>query len=286
MAKRISQLTALVSPNIAQDDKIPIVDTSAGQTKYVTVKDLVSIPDYGWSAAGETWTYSAWDSTNRLATITVPTDATTKYSVGMYVRFSQSTGGVKYGRITSVAATTLIVYVGSAYTLNNEAISGSVYSSGNQPYGLPQSVRQNEVSADMLATNAIKLGYAQITGSVSTTSATYVQATGLSVTFTVPSGGRTVKSTVYARNINNAAGRNNNLALWDGVVASGTQLQEAFGLNQTAGTQFGETVCLVHVSTPASGSKTYNVGIHSDGTGTMSIDCAATAPAFLLIETI
>jgi len=140
MAKKISQLGQLLRTAIASGDKIPILDESAGQTKYVTVGDLVGIPDIGWTAAGEAWAYNAWDSTLKRGTLTVPTDATTKYSPGMYVKFTQSTGGTKFGRIISVTSTTMVIYLGSQ-TLNNEAITLPFYSGESQPIGLPTYIR-------------------------------------------------------------------------------------------------------------------------------------------------
>lgn len=136
MAKRITQLSELTTA--AQDDYIVIVDTSTGTTKKITVKNLTGLPDFGWVATGESWSYSSYSSATKLAVITVPTDATVKYSVGMFVRFSQSTGGTKYGELQAVTSTSLTVYM-STYTLNNEAISSPVYSSERQPFGLPES---------------------------------------------------------------------------------------------------------------------------------------------------
>lgn len=89
----------------------------------------------GWLSAAETWTYASFAST--VGTITVPSDATTKYSAGMKIRISQSTGGTKYGIITKVASTLLTVYFGTDYTLNNEAISSPCYSVQKSPYGFP-----------------------------------------------------------------------------------------------------------------------------------------------------
>jgi hypothetical protein len=140
MAKRISQLTQITRAQLAVGDLVPVVDISAGQTKYCTLSDLTGLPDTTWTATGETWTYSAWDSALKRATITVPTDATTKYTPGMYVRFSQSTGGTKYGRIVSVTATTLVVYMGSQ-TFNNETVTAPVYSVHGTPYGLPANIK-------------------------------------------------------------------------------------------------------------------------------------------------
>ena len=136
MGKRTSQLTQLTAAQVAQGDFLPIVDVSAGQTKYVTVKDLTGAPDFGWAATGESWAYSSFNTTTRVGVITVPTDATTKYNAEMWVRFTQTTGGTKYGKILSVTATTLTVYFGSSYTLNNEAITSPVYSPLAVPVGL------------------------------------------------------------------------------------------------------------------------------------------------------
>jgi len=136
MAKRNSQLTELLI--VAQDDYLTIVDTSAGQSKRVSVKNLTGLPDVGWIATGEAWSYSSYNSTLHTGVITVPSDATTKYSKSMLVRFSQTTGGTKYGRITAVTSTTLTVQFPNGVTFNNEALTSPVYSPLSQPYGAPQ----------------------------------------------------------------------------------------------------------------------------------------------------
>src|SRR5215217_2348999 len=64
------------------------------------------------------------------------------------------------------------------------------------------SITDNSVTASKLATNAITLGYAQITSSFSTSSASSVFATGLTVTVTIPSGGRNIRVSFWARDIN------------------------------------------------------------------------------------
>lgn len=135
MAKRNSQLTELLI--VAQDDYLTIVDTSAGQSKRVSVKNLTGAPDFTWTATGESWSFSSFNSTTRVGVITVPSDATTKYSPGMWIRIAQATGGTKYGMINAVTTTTLTVNFFSLYTLNNEAITSPVYSSLGQPYGAP-----------------------------------------------------------------------------------------------------------------------------------------------------
>jgi len=137
MGKRNSQLTELLV--VAQNDYLTIVDTSAGQSKRVSVKTLVGNVDLGWVATGESWTFSSWTSATRIGVITVPSDATTKYTPGMRTRFSQTTGGTKYGIIVAVTTTTLTVFFPSGTTFVNETVTSPVYSSIKAPYGFPGS---------------------------------------------------------------------------------------------------------------------------------------------------
>lgn len=130
---RISALTELTE--LASNDYLVVLDSSANIAKKITVANAFGIPDFGWVVTGESWTFASWSSTTKIGTITVPTDATTKYNVGMRVRISQSTGGTKYGIIVKVEATLLTVFFGTDYTLNNEAISSPVYSAEKTPVG-------------------------------------------------------------------------------------------------------------------------------------------------------
>lgn len=89
----------------------------------------------GWVGVSDSWSYSSWTAGTRIGVITVPTDGTAKYSAGMKIKITQSTGGVKYGFITAVATTTLTAFFGLDYTLNNEAISSISYSIAYAPLG-------------------------------------------------------------------------------------------------------------------------------------------------------
>jgi hypothetical protein len=93
----------------------------------------------GWVSAGETWTYAGAD--DPAFTFTVSGDVTTKYSAGMRLRVSQSTGGTKYFIVTKVAYsapdTTITVYGGTDYNLENEAISSPNFSVVKAPYAFP-----------------------------------------------------------------------------------------------------------------------------------------------------
>lgn len=90
----------------------------------------------GWVGANETWSYSSYDSTNKTGVITVPTDATTKYTAGMRVMFTNNSA-TQYGIVTKVASTALTVYFGTDYSLTNSAITSPYYSSTKAPFGFP-----------------------------------------------------------------------------------------------------------------------------------------------------
>jgi hypothetical protein len=100
-----------------------------------------AITNGGWksqSAAWDFWAYSAWDNTNKLATVTVPDS--TIFTLGQKVRYWQLTGGWKYGFIVKLTnATTIVIYQGhvGGYTLNNERIYLPAYSREKSPDGFP-----------------------------------------------------------------------------------------------------------------------------------------------------
>jgi hypothetical protein len=86
--------------------------------------------DTGWRHVTDSWTYAS------ATTVTVPTDATTKYSVGDKIKLVQTT--TKYFYITAVTATVLTLNGGSDYTVANAAISSIYYSKVTTPLGFPQ----------------------------------------------------------------------------------------------------------------------------------------------------
>jgi hypothetical protein len=142
----------------------------------------------------------------------------------------------------------------------------------------------NGIGATHLSTSAITLGYAQITANISTNSTPVVQATGLTSTVTIPAGGRKVKVTAYIPYVQLTAGGYAFITLWDGVVGSGTQLQQwqakLGDLSVTQGVQ------LTFVHTPSAGSKTYNIGYTTGSGTTVTINAGSTNPAFILVEAI
>lgn len=142
------KISALPEVNVpAPDDKLPIVDESGNFTGYIKNSNLTGYPSLGWITAGETWSYASWNATTRIGTLTVPTDATTKYSPGMRIQIAQSTGGTKYGIIHAVSSTLLTVFFPSGTTLNNEAISSPFYTPVSNPIGFDADPSKWQISA-------------------------------------------------------------------------------------------------------------------------------------------
>jgi hypothetical protein len=126
------------------------------------------------------------------------------------------------------------------------------------------------------------LGLRQILVNFSTSSASAVQVTGLSVPFIAPAG-RKISARSVARDIISSGGSAYmTLTLWDGTVGSGTQLTSSQVLGPTATSQ-GEPAVAEINHTPSAGSHTYNAGLHTSSV-TAQIDAATTYPAFLKIE--
>jgi hypothetical protein len=95
------------------------------------VADTPTIRNWdGWQDANESWTFAT------ATTITVPSDATLKYSVGDKIKLTQS-AVVKYFYIVGVSTTVLTITGGSDYTLANSAITANYYSKAASPLGFP-----------------------------------------------------------------------------------------------------------------------------------------------------
>lgn len=84
----------------------------------------------GWAELGETFTYAS------ASTITVASDATTRFQKGDKIRFKQG-AGYKYYVVVAVAATVLTVLVNTDYTVANAAISDVWVSRAARPFGFP-----------------------------------------------------------------------------------------------------------------------------------------------------
>lgn len=199
-------------------------------------------------------------------------------------------GGVT-PRTLTITAGNLTLSSGGANTYTFPAATGTLVSRDstdtltNKLLSTGTTFDNNIVPGTALATSAIKLGYAQITTTFSTASTSFVQVTSLTSTVTVPAGGRGVKITVFTRGLyTSLTATRAVVSIWDGTVGSGTQLAEGWGAGSgTAAANSGGCVAFV---TPSAGSKTYNVGLRAEPSGTASMDCSSASPAFILVELI
>ncbi|WP_442766606.1 hypothetical protein, partial [Mitsuokella multacida] len=109
--------------------------------------DTPDTPD-AW-IAGETWTYLGADAPTY--TFTISGDKTSKYSPGMRIKLTQTT--VKYFIIVAVSYsypnTTVTIYGGTDYTLENAAITDPYYSMVKAPAGFPLDPAKWTVSATL-----------------------------------------------------------------------------------------------------------------------------------------
>lgn len=119
----------------------------------------------GWVNAAQSWSFSSWTSGTRIGVITVPSDATTRYSNGMRVRITQSTGGLKYGIIHKVEATALTVFFQSGATLEDEAITAPHYSTQKAPFGFPMG---EDTWSVVMTDNAVRTQATTTIGTIST----------------------------------------------------------------------------------------------------------------------
>jgi hypothetical protein len=150
------------------------------------------------------------------------------------------------------------------------------------PYAVTDSL--GNLICNRTATPTI-IGYRQILADVSGAFSSYTQVTGLTVPVIVPTG-RKIRIKTWTKSLvsSGIAGVSSLASIWDGVVGSGTQLAESQTTNSS--TTFDEqSVETLAITTPATNSKTYNVGIKA-ASGSVFYRAGATYPAFISVELV
>lgn len=284
-------------------DTFPIVTNSLNTTQQINRNTFLNILS---QPTGNTDTQTLTNKTLTSPTISSPTLSGTllgTYTLGGSPTFpssvTQNTATQTLTNKTLTSPTINSPTITNA-TITADTLSGYTTSNNGTVYGMSvtggvlasaalagsvntAAIQTNAVSAAELATNAITLGYAQITSTINTTSTSYVQATGLTVTVTIPYGGRKIKITVSCTLYNSTSGQGVNLSIWDGTVGSGTQLQSTF--YTSGGSNYQAVQTIIAVVTPSAGSKTYNVG-YSASADTANINASSTLVPFILVEAI
>lgn len=134
------------------------------------------------------------------------------------------------------------------------------------------------VTAPLLSTSAITLGYAERTTTYSSGSDGNV--TSLSVSVTVPAGGRRILITGYCGNFSNSAANQNIMQIRE----SSTVLNAA--RNKITANNDQSSVAVMASFVPSAGSHTYNLYVAQGSAGTMSVNASATEPSYILVQLI
>ena len=204
----------------------------------------------GWIPANESWAYASAN------TITVPSGALSKYSVGDYIKWTQTTG--KYGHIIAIADT-LLTILGDAVA--NAAISANSYSKSCSPTELS---RMEPVFVSINSLNQ-------------TVSASPTDITGLTTgAITIPAGGRRIKITVQFFMTDTGTGGSVDINLQeDGTDVCFTRYDI-----KTANNSYTHTFIFTKIA--SAGSHTYKV--RCNGTTTSKIYADASAINYILVE--
>lgn len=140
----------------------------------------------------------------------------------------------------------------------------------------------NVVTAPMLSTSAITLGYTEVTSTFTHTAvSTITDVTSLSVTVTVPAGGRRCKITAFSPYMTSTGGAPNLQTL---AIREGSTTLNQSELQLTA--NYRGSMTTFYSSVLTAGSHTYKVSISQNNVGTQTFYASATQPAFILVEAI
>jgi hypothetical protein len=283
-------LLNLASQPVGITDTQTLSNKTLDNTNTVNIKDTLLTLQSSADATKKLNFNLSGITTGNTRTLTVPDVSDTLVTLGATQTLTNKT-------LTSPTITSPII---TNATISADTITGFTTSNSGTIYGIgvttgvlttansigTGTIVQNGVAASQLATTAITLGFASITtASLTNATSTPAQATGLTATVTIPAGGRKVKITAFIYSMNNSSASHSTFVnIWDGTVNSGTQLASTTIGNNSSSQAY--SVTCIAVVTPASGSKTYNVGFNTDGAGTATLASGSTTPSFILVEAI
>lgn len=143
-------VVAQVIDNLESTSTVDALSANMGRELNEKIND-----DSGWVSADETWTYSSVDDPTGV--ITISGDKTTKYSLGMRIKFTNG-GNTIYGIITKLSYSnpnTTMTFLHeidptdslALHLMANSAITANYYSTMKVPYGFPLEVEKWQISA-------------------------------------------------------------------------------------------------------------------------------------------
>lgn len=139
----------------------------------------------------------------------------------------------------------------------------------------------NVVPGNALSTTAISLGYTQTTATFTSTTATaYFDITGMTVTVTVPAGGRRCLIQAFARRFVSSQSPG---SIYATINEGATKLSEIVAGGPAGASSFNMPVNVFYSGVLSAGSHTYKMQGQQDNAGTYTFDAAATYPAFIAV---
>ena len=170
----MSKITYADKEYIYKNDEIPainkITDDDMNEIKSV-VNEIDTNVSAGWISSNETWTYASVD--NPTGVITISGDKTSKYSLGMKIKFKNA-ANVIYGFITKInysSPNTTLTFLHeinpstsqALHLMTNSAITENYYSTVKSPYGFPLDKTKWSITHQILTTaNLNNSGYSTI----------------------------------------------------------------------------------------------------------------------------
>ena len=138
------------------------------------------------------------------------------------------------------------------------------------------------MGATNIGTGALLLGSASITSAVTSSTSGSGASIGLSVSFTMPSGGRSILAILQAPTAyNNTVNQFTDLMLWLDGIGSGTRIGRA--VNKMAAATNDNPSAAIGFAAPSAGSHTITASLGNNGGGTANIGCGTDWPCRLLV---
>jgi len=128
-----TNLVSATNENVTNIGALASLKTAVKTSTVGAINEVYDTTDNGWISARATLTYASASAPTFVCNTS--TDLTTRISVGMKIKLTQTT--TKYFFVTAITSTTITLYGGTTYSVINATISNVYFSSVQLPYGFP-----------------------------------------------------------------------------------------------------------------------------------------------------